>query len=223
MKGQDIVTKGNATALRRHRDALVYLAKEADMIKLKIEGMKMARSEKMDQVCAWSDKIDKSIEGVDAEIEHLGKCLGEVKQKSQMAEKESEEATIVKEREQHLAFEKEKLKKKLEYEKKSEEFKKAQRFNSEGYERAKTILQLEYGKTSEIVHTYVSNIMGLRGLRKCEGGVGQTEGNKGRLSPGTYRVARLGFRPIYPRHQVLERYKFSRRIERLCEHIQEKE
>lgn len=150
-----------------HRDVLVYLAKEADKIKLKIEGTKIPRSEKMDQVCTWSGKIDKSIEGVDAEIKHLGEFLGEVKQKSQMAEKESEKATITKEREQHLAFEKEKLKTKLEYEKTSEEFKKVQTdidglpFNSEGYERVKTILKSEYGKTSEIVHAYVSNIMGL--------------------------------------------------------------
>ena len=34
-------------------------------------------------------------------------------------------------------------------------------FNSEGYERAKNILKFEYGKTSEIVKTYVKIIMGL--------------------------------------------------------------
>ena len=134
------------------------------------------------------------------------------------------------EREQQLAFEREKLEMKLEYEKKSEEFKSRKKgkglpgdsglhaklpklslttfdgsfdqwlsfwnkfsaeidatylpavtkfaylkellvtkvradidglpFNSEGYERAKTILKAEYGKTSEIVHAYI-NIMGL--------------------------------------------------------------
>ena len=230
-KGQNIVTKGNATTIERHRDALVYLAKEADEIKLKIEGKKIAKGEQMEEVCAWSDEIDKVIEGVDAEIEHLGKCLGEAKQKSQMAEKESEEAAIAKEREQQLAFEREKLEMKLEHEKKSEEFKSSKKgkglpgdsglhaklpklsitkfdgsfdqwlsfwnkfsaeidatdlpavtkfaylkellvtkvradidgltFNSEGYEKAKTILKSEYGKTSEIVHAYINNIMGL--------------------------------------------------------------
>ena len=110
---------GNATAIGRHQDALVYLTKEADEIKLKIEGKKIAKSEQMEEVWAWSDKIDKGVEGVDAEIKHLEKCLGKVKQKSQMAKKESEEATIVKEREQHLAFEKDKLDMKFEYEKKS--------------------------------------------------------------------------------------------------------
>ena len=73
----------------------------------------------MDEVCAWSDKIDKGIEGVDAEIESLRKCLGEAKQKSQMAERESEEATIVKEKEEQLTFEKAKWEMELEYEKKS--------------------------------------------------------------------------------------------------------
>ena len=34
-------------------------------------------------------------------------------------------------------------------------------FNTEGYERAKNILKSEYGKTSEIINAYVTNIMGL--------------------------------------------------------------
>ena len=34
-------------------------------------------------------------------------------------------------------------------------------FTTEGYQRAKNILESEYGKLSEIVHTYVNNIMGL--------------------------------------------------------------
>ena len=34
-------------------------------------------------------------------------------------------------------------------------------FSSEGYERAKTILNSEYGRTSEIVNTYIQNIMNL--------------------------------------------------------------
>ena len=230
-KGEDIVSKGNATTIERHRDALVHLAKEADEIKLKIEEKRIASGEQMEEVGGWSDGIDKVIEGVDAEIEHLGKCLGEAKQKSRTAEKESEKAKIAEEREQQLAFEKEKLEMRLEYEKKSEELKGSKKgkglpgdsvmhaklpklsitkfdgsfdhwlsfwnkfsaeidatdllavtkfayikellvtkvrsdidglpFNSEGYERAKTILKSEYGKTSEIVHAYINNIMGL--------------------------------------------------------------
>ena len=57
-KGEDIVSKGNATTIERHRDALVHLAKEADEIKLKIEE-KIASGEQMDEVCAWTDGIDK--------------------------------------------------------------------------------------------------------------------------------------------------------------------
>ena len=49
-KGEDIVSKGNATTIERHRDALVHLAKEADEIKLKIEE-KIASGEQMDEVC----------------------------------------------------------------------------------------------------------------------------------------------------------------------------
>ena len=88
-KGEDIATKGNATTIERHRDALVYLAKEADESKLKIDEEKIASGEQMVEVCAWSVWIDKVIEGVDAEIEHLWKCLGEAKQKLWTAEKES--------------------------------------------------------------------------------------------------------------------------------------
>ena len=58
VKGQDIVTNGNATTIGRQRDALVYLAKEVDEIKLKIEGKKIAKGEQMDEVFAWSDEID---------------------------------------------------------------------------------------------------------------------------------------------------------------------
>ena len=71
----------------------------------------------MDEVCAWSNEIDKVIEFVDAEIEYLRKCLAEVKKKSQMAEKVSEKATIAKEREEQLVFEKAQWEMKLDYEK----------------------------------------------------------------------------------------------------------
>ena len=118
------MTKGKATTIERNQDVLVYLGKEANKIKLKIEERKVASGEQMEEVCAWSDGIDKVVEGVDAEIEHLGKCLGEAKQKSRIAEKESKKVTIAEEREHQLAFEKEKLEMKLEYERKSEEFKK---------------------------------------------------------------------------------------------------
>ena len=60
-KGEDIVSKGNATTIERHRDTLVHLAKEADEIKLKIEEKKIASGEQMDEVCAWSDGIDKVV------------------------------------------------------------------------------------------------------------------------------------------------------------------
>ena len=52
-KGEDIASKGNATTIERHQDALVYLAKEADEIKVKIEE-KTASGEQMEEVCAWS-------------------------------------------------------------------------------------------------------------------------------------------------------------------------
>ena len=60
-KGEDIVTKGNATTIERHQDALVYLAKEADESKLKIDEEKIASGEQMVEVCAWSVWIDKVI------------------------------------------------------------------------------------------------------------------------------------------------------------------
>ena len=153
--------------------------------------------------------------------------FGRGKTKSRTAEKQSEKATIAEEREHQLAFEKEKLEMKLEYKRKSEEFKKGKQgettgtnaklpklsitkfdgtfdqwlpfwnkfcaeidstdlpqvtkfaylrelvlskvradtdglpFSTEGYERAKNILKSEYGKNSEIINTYVTNIMSL--------------------------------------------------------------
>ena len=39
----------------------------------------------MDEVCVQSSEIDKQIEGVNAEIEYLEKCLTELRQKSKLA------------------------------------------------------------------------------------------------------------------------------------------
>ena len=226
-KGKDIVEKGNTTTLERHVDALAALAKEVDELKVKIEGKKLEEGDSMDEVGGWSNTIDAKIEGVDDEIEHLRKCLSETRQQSQLAKREKEDELLAKEREKQLQFEKEKLDMKLDYEKKSEEFKKGNQgessgshaklpklsitkydgtyeqwlpfwnkfcaeidstnlapvtkfaylkellqpqvkadidglpFSTEGYERAKNILKSEYGKTSEIVNTYINNIMGL--------------------------------------------------------------
>ena len=226
-KAKEIVEKGNTGAIERHRDALVALAKEVDVVKGKIEEKKLEGGESMDEVCTWSNEIDTKIEGVDAEIEYLGKHLSETRQQLQLAEKEGEEALVEKEREKQLKFEKEKLEMKLKYEEKSAELRKEKQgessgshaklpklsitkydgtyeqwlpfwnkfcaeiestslapvtkfaylkellqpqvradidglpFSTEGYERAKNILNSEYGKTSEIVNAYVNNIMSL--------------------------------------------------------------
>ena len=74
----------------------------------------------------------RKIEGVDAEIEYLRKCLNEARQQLQLAEKEKEEKLRSIEREKQLEFEREKLEMKLEYEKKSEEFKKGKQGESNG-------------------------------------------------------------------------------------------
>ena len=54
------MTKGKATTIERNQDVLVYLGKEANKIKLKIEEMKIASGEQMEEVhvCAWSDGIE---------------------------------------------------------------------------------------------------------------------------------------------------------------------
>ena len=123
-KGEDILSKGNTTTIERHRDGLVALAKQADEIKMKVEQEKLAKGEALEEVCTWGCGIDKRIESVDTEIEHLGKCLREAKMQSQLTEKENEGALAAKEMEQQLEFERQKLEMKLEYEKKSEELKK---------------------------------------------------------------------------------------------------
>ena len=63
----------------------------------------------MEEVCTWGCGIDKRIESVDTEIEHLGKYLREAKMQSQLTEKENEGALAAKEMEQQLEFERQKL------------------------------------------------------------------------------------------------------------------
>ena len=69
----------------------------------------MAEGEPMEEVCTWGCGIDKRIESVDTEIEHLGKYLREAKMQSQLTEKENEGALAAKEMEQKLEFERQKL------------------------------------------------------------------------------------------------------------------
>ena len=120
-KTKDIVEKGNTATIERHHEALVALAKEVDVVKGKIEEKKLEGGESMDEVCTWSSEIDAKIEGVDAEIDYLGRHLREKRQQSELAEKEGEEALLEKEREKQLKFEKEKLEMKVQYEEKSAE------------------------------------------------------------------------------------------------------
>lgn len=96
------------------------LAKEVDVVKGKIEEKKLEGGESMDELCTWSKEIDAKIEGVDAEIEYLGRHLSESRQQLELARKEGEEALLEKEREKQLKFEKEKLEMKLKYEKSAE-------------------------------------------------------------------------------------------------------
>ena len=69
-KAKDIVEKGNTATIERHRDALVALAKEVDVVNGRIEEKKLESGQLMDEVCTWSNGIDAKIEGVDAEIEN---------------------------------------------------------------------------------------------------------------------------------------------------------
>ncbi|XP_020605746.1 kinesin light chain-like [Orbicella faveolata] len=110
--------------LGKHREALVVLDKEVDVVKGKIEEKKLEGGESMDEVCTWSNEIDAKIEGVDAEIEYLGRHLSESRQKLELAKREGEEALLEREREKQLKFEKEKLEMKLGYEEKSAELRK---------------------------------------------------------------------------------------------------
>ena len=91
-KGEDMLSKGNTKTIKQHRDGLVALAKQADEIKMKAEQQKLAKGEPLEEACTWGCGIDKRIESVDTEIEHLGKCLREAKMESQLTEKENEGA-----------------------------------------------------------------------------------------------------------------------------------
>jgi len=77
----------------------VVLAKEVDLIKGKIEEKKLEGGESMDEVCTWSNEIDAKIEGVDVEIEYLGRHLSESRQQLELAKREGKEALLEKERE----------------------------------------------------------------------------------------------------------------------------
>ncbi|KAK3703037.1 hypothetical protein QZH41_006694 [Actinostola sp. cb2023] len=223
----DIVEKKNEGTIQRHRSALETLSREVGDYKLKIEEGKLASGQSAEEVCAWSEEIDKKLERVDEEIEYLAKCLTECKQHDSISTKEKEISLLALERQRQLEFERAQLELKFEYQKKGEELKQSKRgdanttyaklpkltitkfngtfeewlsfwnkftveidstdlapvtkfaylkelvepkvranidglpFSTEGYERAKNILKSEYGKSSEIVNAYVSNIMEL--------------------------------------------------------------
>ena len=72
-KAKDIDEKGNTATIERHREALLALAEEVDVVKAKIEEKKLDGGESMEEVCKWSNEIDAKIENVDAEIEYLGR------------------------------------------------------------------------------------------------------------------------------------------------------
>ena len=108
------------------------LAKEVDVVKGKIKEKKLEGGESMDEVCTWSSEIDAKIEGVDVEIDCLGRHLREKREQSELAEKEGEEALLEKEREKQLKFEKEKLEMKLKYEEKSAELRNGKQGESSG-------------------------------------------------------------------------------------------
>ena len=74
-KTKDIVEKGNTATIERHREVLV--------VKGKIEEKKLEGSESNDEVCTWSSEIDARIEGVDAEIDYLGRHLRELRDSNQ--------------------------------------------------------------------------------------------------------------------------------------------
>ena len=78
-KGEDILSKMNTTTIEWHCDGLVALAKQADEIKMKVEQQKLAKGEPLEEVCTWDCGIDKTIESVDTEIEHLGNVWGKQK------------------------------------------------------------------------------------------------------------------------------------------------
>ena len=111
-------------------------------------------------------------------------------------------------------------------------------FSSEGYERVKTILNSEYGRTSEIVNAYIQNIMNLPVITGSQpakvhefyktllfnvqsletlGKLQDVKDNvrcvidklKG-IKSDLVRVARLGFSAISERAQAVERYKSCR-------------
>lgn len=88
-KGKGIVENGiTATIESRYHDALEALAKELDVVKGRIEEKKLESGQLMDEVCTWCNEIDAEIEGIEAEIELMGKHLSETRQQSQLAEKE---------------------------------------------------------------------------------------------------------------------------------------
>ena len=108
--GKDIIAKRNITTLGRNMDSLAALAKDVDEVQVKIEERKkLENGDLIDEVGVWSSEIDGIIESVDDEIECLRELLDEVRQQTQFAEKDKEDALLAKEREKQLEFEKEKL------------------------------------------------------------------------------------------------------------------
>ena len=82
-------------------DTLATLAQEVDEVKVKIKEKKLEKGLSMEEACTWSKEIDTKIEGVDTEIEHLRKCLNEMRR---LAEKVKEDELRSIERQKQLEF-----------------------------------------------------------------------------------------------------------------------
>ena len=133
-KTQAVITGGNSETVRRHRDALKGLTREADECKIKIEQEKLSNDENLEDVAAWSSEVEIKLETIDTYIARIGKYLDEENQRAKLAAKEVDQVLVSKEREQQLQFERAQLEMKLEFDKKTNEMKNNQQHRVPSYQ-----------------------------------------------------------------------------------------
>ena len=114
-KTDDIVKKGNKTALERHRDALNSMLDEET---------KFTNGDSDENVESWGKPVVEQLEEVDGKITDLNKFVAELVLQEKAQQQEEENKLAFHTRQEQLVFERKQFEQKLEFEAKMSDIKK---------------------------------------------------------------------------------------------------
>ena len=101
-KTDAVVQKGSNEKIARHREALRKIVANIEDLKLDIEKGKLAAAESIEDVKAWGEKIEQTIDEVDLQVGDLTRYLKDLGAKAENQKLEEEEAILAKKREDEL-------------------------------------------------------------------------------------------------------------------------